>query len=600
MRAKKVTSLMRRALLLIFTLLMMLLMMTAAMLSLAQGGGHLEPNSITNGELTENNTSDVYTFDGTAEMYVTILLESTDFDAYLLLLDAAGNVLAEDDDSGGRLNALINVMLPVDGVYTVRATSQREYSSNGEFFATGMYTLTLEAVSFMQPSPTPTLTAQPNIFQQQQPEATQEPLQPEDTTITGDIAPGQPVQDNLTNRNLTMDYTFNASAGDTLTITLVSDDFDAYLYLLDAEGFEIAFDDDSAGNLNSRIGPFVIPVDGSYTVQVTSFGGDETGAFTLSMERATIEEVAYGALLTGVLDDFNTTDVYTLPVRAGDVFTLTLQTDNYSVFVRTTDSYNNYYPELYSSSSAVPIIVAEDDNFIITIGTYDTLVTSQYSVQIERLTPQAAIVDEPMPVNFDEAGVLLYTFEGQAGDVMNITAESGGSVDTQITVIDPSGFQLAFDDDGGPGYDPEILNMVLTENGTYSVIVSPFIPGDNGDFTVLIANSPLAQIDESSQTIRISVKQYQGVVTFAGTAGETVRVGARVLSMGLNSPFITITQDGNIIASNEIGNVERLLLEFTVPEDGQVQVRVEDFSYNAAVVELNLERVITSSSGASG
>ena len=44
-------------------------------------------------------------------------------DPYLFLHDATGKKLAEDDDSGGGLNARIVFRVSADGVYRIQATS---------------------------------------------------------------------------------------------------------------------------------------------------------------------------------------------------------------------------------------------------------------------------------------------------------------------------------------------------------------------------------------------------------------------------------------------------------------------------------------------
>ena len=49
-------------------------------------------------------------------------LESSDFDAYLRILDSAGKQLAKDDDSGGGHNARIRFTPPKEGNYQVVAT----------------------------------------------------------------------------------------------------------------------------------------------------------------------------------------------------------------------------------------------------------------------------------------------------------------------------------------------------------------------------------------------------------------------------------------------------------------------------------------------
>lgn len=79
------------------------------------------------GELTDDNVrldSDdspvsYYQFSGSQGQFVNILATSPDFDAYLFLLDPQGNVIAQDDDSGGNLSALIEKELPESGMYTV-------------------------------------------------------------------------------------------------------------------------------------------------------------------------------------------------------------------------------------------------------------------------------------------------------------------------------------------------------------------------------------------------------------------------------------------------------------------------------------------------
>jgi hypothetical protein len=79
------------------------------------GNPEVQPTSCgssTTGQLTTADCSlqdltryDVYSFSGTSGQEVTITLTSTDFDAYLFLLDPSGsNDVAQDDDSAGGVN----------------------------------------------------------------------------------------------------------------------------------------------------------------------------------------------------------------------------------------------------------------------------------------------------------------------------------------------------------------------------------------------------------------------------------------------------------------------------------------------------------------
>lgn len=76
-------------------------------------------------------------------------------------------------------------------------------------------------------------------------------------------------------------YTLEGTSGAPVTIDLISDDFDAYLYLVGPGGTEIETDDDSGGACHARISTF-LPSDGEYRIVASSLSGS-TGAFTLRL-----------------------------------------------------------------------------------------------------------------------------------------------------------------------------------------------------------------------------------------------------------------------------------------------------------------------------
>jgi peroxiredoxin len=73
--------------------------------------------------------------------------------------------------------------------------------------------------------------------------------------------------------------------GKAYTIDMVSKDFDSYLRLLDPKGNQIEEDDDSGGDLNSRI-VFNCTKDGDYKIVATTFGPDAMGAYSLTVKSA--------------------------------------------------------------------------------------------------------------------------------------------------------------------------------------------------------------------------------------------------------------------------------------------------------------------------
>jgi hypothetical protein len=71
----------------------------------------------------------------------------------------------------------------------------------------------------------------------------------------------------------------------------------------------------------------------------------------------------------------------------------------------------------------------------------------------------------------------LYTFEGEAGDVVTISmVATAGRLDTVLFLLDPNGFQIADNDDAvvGESTDSLISEFVLPQDGTYTIIATHF------------------------------------------------------------------------------------------------------------------------------
>ncbi len=100
--------------------------------------------------------ADRYSFTGTAGQQIAISLSSAAADAYLYLIGPNGTVLADDDDSGGGLNARIPsnglFTLPSGGAYLIEATT----FGSGE---TGSYTLQVDVQSACSYTISPTFRA---------------------------------------------------------------------------------------------------------------------------------------------------------------------------------------------------------------------------------------------------------------------------------------------------------------------------------------------------------------------------------------------------------------------------------------------------------
>lgn len=307
------------------------------------------------------------------------------------------------------------------------------------------------------------------------------------------------LQDNLSRDTPQIEYTFTGEEGDTVLLSLISNDFDTYLILLDDNGLELNFNDDSNGTLNSQIGPYDLPYSGEYTAVISSFGfinGGEVGigSFTLTVETVALIDADYG---------------------------------------------------------------------------------------------------ERTDVSFDDdAGTYFIEFEGQAGDVISINVDSNESVDTVATLLSPSGFTLATDDDGGVGLNPEIERLILSETGIHTLQLSAFTLGDAGDVEVVITLNEMRTLDDDEAIdIRLTRKQFDDILVFEGEAGDVVSLTIELEAGDIDS-FTVIAEQNQVILMNyqTFGLPTTITLGFVVPADGTVLVRVQDNGNPNAELNASIDR----------
>lgn len=199
---------------------------------------------------------DVYTFSGSAGQRLDITLTSDKFDTFLRLGQMRAGVLttlAEDDDAGGGTNSRIQVTLPADGEYTIRASALSE----GE---RGAYTLRI--VERPEPAATPIHAGR---------------------SVRGTLDENDPVTEDNAAYDL---YVLRARAGEPLRITMRSDAFDTYLAIGRMEGgafTELGSIDDGADGTNSLL-EFTAPATGEYVIRATALEGGSKGPYSLDLK----------------------------------------------------------------------------------------------------------------------------------------------------------------------------------------------------------------------------------------------------------------------------------------------------------------------------
>ncbi len=107
---------------------------------LALGGTVSGTLGITSCQYVDNTFADVYQLTLSNDTQVDLRMNSADFDAYLVVLDGKGNLVASDDDSGGGTNARVTQQLTA-GTYYVVAKQM------GGYYPPGNYTVSLAVYS---------------------------------------------------------------------------------------------------------------------------------------------------------------------------------------------------------------------------------------------------------------------------------------------------------------------------------------------------------------------------------------------------------------------------------------------------------------------
>ena len=311
------------------------------------------------------------------------------------------------------------------------------------------------------------------------------------------VGDAQTVSGNLTDGRA--EVAFSGAADQVVLVTVASDDFDSAAALLDRDGRELAFNDDSRGQKNAMIGPLRLPYSGDYSLEITAEPlmmprGAEIGDFTV-----TIEPVALAAI-----------------DRAADVR-----------FALDADAPARYY--------ALPV---------------------------------------------------------QTGDSLTVSIDSDGALDTLLQVVSPSGGQIAFDDDSGPGFDAELSNLVFDRAATYVLVVSTFEGGVSGEGRLSIRQNPVHSLDDGEIIVTLNDKALRDLVVFDVAEDEYLILNLEKLRGDVEDLYVTATIEGmEVMSYSTMGVPDELPLAFVTPMSGRVVVTLEKFGFDDGIaLEVSLQR----------
>jgi len=216
-----------------------------------QAGGTLRSSDP---RLTDNSVYHLWRFDGAQGTMVQIDVMSDAFDAFVILQDDKGIELARNDDGGDGLNARLVYALPRTGQYRIIANTYRAR-------AFGAYTLRLRDLGASNELiPRPRNLA---ITRGQ--------------TVTGVLAANDP---RLNDNSVYHAYQYAGRAGETITVEVISRDFDAFAVIQDQNGARLATNDDGGSGTNARL-VFTLPHTGMFWILANAYREGQFGRYTL-------------------------------------------------------------------------------------------------------------------------------------------------------------------------------------------------------------------------------------------------------------------------------------------------------------------------------
>lgn len=222
-----------------------------------------------------------YAINGTQGQTLRAAMAASQFDPYLALLRREGDSLvlvASDDDGGEGVSALLEWPVDRSGAYVLIATAVARASA-------GSYVLT--AAQGPASAREAFVAAAANAAARSQ-------LGPALAGPHRGIAAGQPVTGAMDGDTPRLDgrgrfhtYRFQGRAGDRVVITLESDNFDPYLYLVRIDGAAVRIvgtDDDGGEGDDARL-VATLSDNGEYLLIATTYGeSDSTGTATYTLK----------------------------------------------------------------------------------------------------------------------------------------------------------------------------------------------------------------------------------------------------------------------------------------------------------------------------
>ena len=446
---------------------------------------------------------EAWTIEGQAGESVTFDLIAEDFDPFLYVTGPGLEETLSDDDSGGACFARITFTYLENGTFRVVASSNSAR-------ATGTYLLRVSEM----PGPTAGYACggmNPEILLG---------LPTEGRTLSfGEIYFGSlsSTSPTIGENKKAQAWSLEGRAGEAVSVTLASDDFDSYLYLTGPGLDDVLTDDDGAGDLNSLL-TVSFPENATYTVVASSLGGGATGSYTIRVDEPTDMRdlptdgrvLALGETVSGfltnsdpVIDQGRRGQAWELEGLEGETYTIDLISDDFDCFLYVigpglTDPMTDD-DGAGDLDSRITITFPFDGKYVVIASALSTgegpyTIRVEESVGMNELPTDGRVVELGMTMSgwLSESDPIIdegrhgqaWALQGRGGETYTIELMSE-DYDCFLYIVGPGMLSPRTDDDGGDGLDSR-LTVTLPEDGTYRVIASALSLSGPGDYSLLV------------------------------------------------------------------------------------------------------------------
>lgn len=174
-------------------------------------------------------------------------------------------------------------------------------------------------------------------------------------------------------------------------------------------------------------------------------------------------------------------------------------------------------------NSRLNFVAPATDTYTINLRAFAGDPSGSYTLSVESLSISEMAYGESVTFEPDGSQSYFLAFQGSAGDVINLYAES--EQDTRVVLADTQGQEIISDDDRGLGLNPYIRRYRLEETGMYQIVLETLFddPLESPVTVTLEQTEPLLVGADGVEFVLGEVTEVE-VLEFEALANTTYRI----------------------------------------------------------------------------